>query len=251
MLAPLPGSLSVLGRGRGGGAPAFDPTAIAGLAAWYKADSLSLSLSLSDGAAVATWADSGGSGGYAAAQSSSGRRPTYASSGINGRPAVRFAASASQYLALAGNPLAGAPAGDVFAVVRLVDDPPSEGYGGFWGWNPSSSTSFIPLGTTIYDGTGTTTRRAFGDSHASFATPRIYHVHSEPGLWEARLDGVLLTSDSTNTVQWTADVPLLGTDQTQFPFLNGWFGDIVAYGVALTTLQWGQINTYLTAKYGL
>jgi hypothetical protein len=65
---------------------AFVPTDIAGLLAWYKADSLALN----DNDAVSSWADSGGSLGLAATQATSGNRPVYKTNIQNGLPVVRF-----------------------------------------------------------------------------------------------------------------------------------------------------------------
>ena len=64
---------------------AFDPTTIAGLKLWLKADALALS----DGAAVASWPDSSGNGNDAA-QSVAGERPLFKTNIINGKPVLRF-----------------------------------------------------------------------------------------------------------------------------------------------------------------
>lgn len=93
------------------GAP-FVPSDLAGLNAWYKADSLSLS----DGATVATWTDSG-SNGYNATQATEDYKPTFETNELGGKPVVRFSGT-DKRLNIAGNPLlASAIAG--FTVICL------------------------------------------------------------------------------------------------------------------------------------
>lgn len=55
---------------------------------------------LSNGDPVATWPDISGNG-RDATQATSGKRPTWQSAGVNGRPAVRFTLASSQYMATA------------------------------------------------------------------------------------------------------------------------------------------------------
>jgi hypothetical protein len=61
------------------------PSQIADLAAWFRADALALT----DGAAVATWADSSGNG-RDGTQGTAGQRPVYKTGIVNGLPVVRF-----------------------------------------------------------------------------------------------------------------------------------------------------------------
>lgn len=67
------------------GGPSFSPLDIAGLAAWFKADSLTLS----DGDAVSTWNDSSGNSRDATGGGGSAD-PIYKTNVINGLPVVRF-----------------------------------------------------------------------------------------------------------------------------------------------------------------
>lgn len=84
-------ALLISGGGSGGGYPApvwpAAPTlpAVSNLIARYRAEALSLS----DGAAVSPWADESGNA-YNLVQATSGRRPTYRATWINGLPAVEF-----------------------------------------------------------------------------------------------------------------------------------------------------------------
>src|ERR1700686_192545 len=62
-----------------------DPTSIAGLKLWLKADSLALS----DGTAVSSWTDSSGTG-NTATQGTGGNQPVFKTAIINSKPVIRF-----------------------------------------------------------------------------------------------------------------------------------------------------------------
>jgi Concanavalin A-like lectin/glucanases superfamily len=64
----------------------FDPTQIAGLLGWWKADAI---VGLNDGDAVASWADSS-SGGNAFTQADPTKQPVYKTAIANGLPVLRF-----------------------------------------------------------------------------------------------------------------------------------------------------------------
>jgi hypothetical protein len=91
----------------------FSPTDIAGLETWLKADAISAS----DGDPVATWEDSHTSN-KDAAQATSGSRPTYQTSEINGLPVVRFDGT-DDFMTVAGIVNNDATR-TLFCVVRLV-----------------------------------------------------------------------------------------------------------------------------------
>lgn len=81
-------------------APAFtDPTTIANLYAWWKADSLSLN----DGDLVATWTDSSGNG-RSQVQATDAKKPTYKTNIQNGKPGVLFPTTANSGMSYAGDP---------------------------------------------------------------------------------------------------------------------------------------------------
>jgi hypothetical protein len=74
---------------------------------WLKADCLGLA----DGASVGAWADARGAG-IVATQTTAGLEPSYAASGIHGKPVVRFTQAAQAFLSL--------PAGLVDATYTIV-----------------------------------------------------------------------------------------------------------------------------------
>lgn len=64
----------------------YDPSPMASLKAWFKADSVT---GTSDGTTIATWNDSSTSANHAT-QATANARPTYKTNIINGRPVIRF-----------------------------------------------------------------------------------------------------------------------------------------------------------------
>jgi hypothetical protein len=87
----------------------LDPSTVAGLKLWLKADSLALA----DGAAVTTWTDSSGNGNNATAVGA----PVFKTNILNGKPVIRFVGVQGFTLATA---IAGTSAGPwtVVAVMK-------------------------------------------------------------------------------------------------------------------------------------
>lgn len=87
-----------LGLGTGGAPSVFDPASVAGLIEdlWAQPSLVTLS-----GAKVTQWTDRAGhADGSNATQGTDANRPTYDAAGINGRPAINFAASQQLVLAM-------------------------------------------------------------------------------------------------------------------------------------------------------
>lgn len=77
-----------------------DPSDLAGLVWWPRAESLALA----DGAAVSTFTDASGSA-NPLIQNTTARKPTYVASGLNGLPVVRFGAATADFMDTATAPL--------------------------------------------------------------------------------------------------------------------------------------------------
>jgi PKD repeat protein len=73
----------------GGGGPFVDPSSLAGLRLWLRADAL---VGLADGDPVTTWPDGSGTAAHAT-QSVASKRPTYRTARVHGLPAVTFDAT--------------------------------------------------------------------------------------------------------------------------------------------------------------
>jgi len=81
----MPSALASLGVGGAAAAAPFDPTSIAGLTGWWKADALALA----DGDPIVTWTDSCSTP-HDATNATSSKRPTFKTAIQNGLPVARF-----------------------------------------------------------------------------------------------------------------------------------------------------------------
>lgn len=100
------------------GASIIDPTTVTGNKIWLKGDDAALS-GASDGTTVASWTNHGGAGGTFNDNGSSSVRPTYRTSGPNGKPYFEFPTTGKSFLSdfTLGNYLA-ASAWTIFLVIR-------------------------------------------------------------------------------------------------------------------------------------
>src|SRR4029077_11700034 len=97
----------------------FDPTTVAGLKGWWKADSLTV---VADGTAVDNWTDASGSGnnaiGGAVAPGETGKHsPAYFKNQVNGLPAMRFDSSQGRLCVLT-TPFVTASGWTIFSVIK-------------------------------------------------------------------------------------------------------------------------------------
>lgn len=85
----------IFGHKRPGGAAApFVPTDVSGCVLWLRAD---LGVTDAGAGAVSAWADQSGAG-HNLSQSTSGSRPVYTASIINGQPVIRFTSGGDKFL---------------------------------------------------------------------------------------------------------------------------------------------------------
>lgn len=210
----------------------FDAAAIVGLA---------------DGAAVATWNDSGPNG-YNAVQATAGKRPTYysttAGKTVNGLPAVWFSGPSNQYVATPAFTVALTQPTTIFAVGRftsLSDNAVSMLFDGI----VSTNRNFL------YGNTGG--QEFFGAATASpIAAGADLNLH----LFS------LAYNDTASTYQIDAATPGTGSPSTQGltgltlgAAYNGGFGmtglicEVIVFSGLLTVAQTAAVQAYLTAKW--
>lgn len=219
------------------------PSDIDGLHVWLSADTIT---GKSNGAALTTWADRSGNG-YDATASGA---PTYRTSVVNGEPVVRFNGTTDYFTF--GNVLTGLTAAEVFAVVKIDNDPPGAfAQGGLWRMDTDTvNSTFYPFtDTVVYLGFGTTARKTVGNPAPALTSPRLLNVSSASGAWTTRLDGTQLFTTGTNTVAWPA-APLLGKSHGPY-FLDGDIAEFLVFDHVLTADERANVNAYIADKYGL
>ena len=225
----------------------FDPTAIAGLTLWLKADAMALS----DGASVGTWIDSSGSG-YNFSQANVPQQPIYKGGIVNGKPVVRFD-GIDDYLVDATNPIISGQH-TIFAVVNPAS-------------NSVGSHDFFMSGIT---GTNFSVilRRDGSDWH-HYQTSGSLVVASDvggvsPGTWTqitADWNGTNIHIWRNGTLKDTTGATLLSSignmnvigayDISNVEFWDGDVAEILVYNSALSTTDRQNVENYLKTKYGL
>lgn len=228
------------------GVTLFTPAALASVAGWYDADTLSGA----DASSIASFTDLSGNSKTFANVSS---QPTLRTNVLNGRKVARFVASTGDNLQNA-NVLIGATAGSLFAVIKVNNDPPATtaASGGALSRcaDDTNDVHFPHNATsTIFENFGSTVRRDIGNPTPSLASWRIYSAHSASGDWRAYLDGTLLYSTATNTVGFGATARYMGG----FPgaSLDGDLAAMILCNSALTTLERQKTEGYLAWRFGL
>jgi hypothetical protein len=234
--------------------PLTTPDQIAGLKAWWKADALALT----DGAAVASWPDSSGSGNNLS-QATASYQPTFKTGILNGKPAVRFNATVSGSLG-PGNvlfPAAGAgfdigiTQPDTIFIVATTDA--SKTYRGSYMSPVGFSGQLVFVSETngaleIYAG-GSALVDAVDHTGAFHIICAIF----SGGNGSAYVDGVQTLapqSTGTNGVGQVGVGALYSAGAVTLP-LMGDIAEIIVYNSALSTTDRQSIETYLNTKYNV
>lgn len=224
------------------GAPAFDPTTIAGLALWLKADGIT---SLADGAAVATWPDESGNA-YDAAQATASAQPTFRTNVLNGQPVVRFD-GASDFMS---TPLF-SPTFSVFThfivVARRAIDAVHYFSDNVGGPNPCAvyATTGVPDTWVIRQG-GTLT-----GGNAENLDPHVVTSVFNTLSSLQRVDGTQVMAGSTGGAV-AMNGRRLGTYRdANALWLNGDIAEVLVYDGLLSDEDRGAVEGYLGDKYGI
>lgn len=228
-------------------APNQDPVLPSGMAAWYRADSLS---GLADGAKVASWPDLSGNG-YTATQGTVGVQPIYKASVINGKPVVRF--PDSTYAALSSS-LSRTQAETIVVVMQI---PRTNQVGSMVGSTASglqfrinaAKINVLKQGTADL-GSGATALEINTPYTVSAAVDAV----SSPNIVKLYRNGVL---DGSFTDARNYDVAGTVIGSNVASAVNGaenFIGDIAEifiYNRILTDSERGAINSYAQNRYGI
>ncbi len=224
--------------------------------AWFKADALS---GLGNGAPIAIWPDASGNA-FNATQTNPGMRPTYASSAINGLPAVHFNATNSNSLAFAR------PVQDdftIFCVYRSAQGLGTgtqfyQGAGLVNGEVPSVDNDFglsLNASGNLLAGTGNPDV-SIASSSATFADGQPHIVTFKrtraTGALALFVDGSAQGTASAGNQSLTAPAQLvLGAQQTLINYLTGDIAEVKIYEAALGDADRVAEETALACKYKL
>jgi hypothetical protein len=229
-------------------------TALTGQPTLFPSSGMRLWLKGDDGAVaglVPLWRDHSGSDNDAT-QTVSAQEATLVTNQANGRPVVRFLASAKKFFNLP-NLMGTATAGEIFAVLRTVEDAPT-GNKGLWRMGPINGGNFTPLaGGNLSEDFGSTAQRLTGTPVFNMSTSfNIYNIAAQTNRWSSRLSGVLQFDTSINTVGFRTD-PALGWDTTNtaFDYFDGDIAELIAFNRVLSGAERETVGRYLQSKYAL
>ena len=225
------------------------------LAAWFKADALSYT----NGAPVASWIDSSGSG-NTATQSTVTPQPSYVSAAINGRPAVRFNAAESDNLAF------NRPVKDNFAIFCVFRSTQGIGTGtnfyngaGLVSGEKNGVTSDFGLslnvsgkllaGTGSPDVTIASTGVTFNNGSAHVA---VFRRTQATGLLELFADGIAQGTATGGVQSLTAPASLvLGSHPVLNNYLTGDIAEVKIYEGIISDADRSAVSSALAFKYGI
>jgi len=232
-------------------ADAFSPADISNLHAWLKADAIT---GTADGAALATWEDSG-SGNRDGLQATAANQPTYVASSINSKPAVQGAAN--KYMAIQS---ALPTSNTLFLVFKTTTQAAA---------NPIFSTGSTASGVVgspyllLQDDNGTLRGYSEGSNGNAFwnlqaisaNTPYVLTVsyNQATARINAWVNGVqratnLTLSQVGNVASGNAYVYLLSGFNGQY---RGVIAEAIIYSAVLADADRANVENHLMTKYGV
>jgi len=222
----------------------FSPLQIGSLMIWLDGQSITSI----DAAAVSSWQDQSGKGNHAT-QETADNRPTIRKRVLNNKSVVRFDGT-NDFLILP-NTLAALTEGEMFIVLKAVNDPGTDFVSSPWHFGTNPSTFYPYSDGIIYDDFGTTTRKTTVNPSLNLSSFRLYNVNSKSGEWTSRLNGTQLFTTEVNTVAFPTN-PALGTGNNGTGQLfSGDIAEVIVFGRSLTSIERGYVQDYLNTKYNL
>jgi len=218
-----------------------------GMRLWLKADAGVFN-------PVASWFDQA-NGMNAWAPSTVGR-PSWSSTGANGKPAVMFDGT-NQYLNLP-NVMTSATAGEIFAVLKAAVDNPGVDRG-LWNWNytVSGGMKYPSSDGKIVDNFGQGYAAGpvgIGDPVQALDQWHLYNVLSKSGEWTARINGLIQKQVTGVSPGFDITSTYLGQSSSYYggtPKFAGSIAEVIIYDHALSDAERATVNNYFFQKYYL
>jgi hypothetical protein len=221
----------------------FDPTMLAGLKGWWKADSLALS----DGAAVPSWSDSSGFGNT---MTPAYGAPIIKTNIIAGKQVVRFS-GANQAMQYGAQIITGPYT--VFAVSAAANNTQTGAI-----FNSGTSGPQTNLIDAVGDAVWRTRSNVGAVADAIEVGGMAVGVwNSFTGDWDGSnihlyRNGLLKATTAISSEGYGHGLNFIGFDGTQVvSFFAGDVAEVLIYNTALSTTDRQKVEAYLKAKYGL
>ncbi|OGV62742.1 MAG: hypothetical protein A2498_02755, partial [Lentisphaerae bacterium RIFOXYC12_FULL_60_16] len=218
------------------------PTAVSGLAVWLKADA---GVQTNGSGAVTNWVDQTGNGRHAW-QTNASERPQWTSSGIGGKPVIRFDGT-DDGLNMGSLSATFPTAATVFVVATLNADN-----------DYNLLTTYNNGGYWRYSGDGKAYGGVFRATRVDAVCPapnsgsHIFAVESSAAKWEMWIDGD--SRGSAATAYYAGEDYRIGRPDggtADVRNLKGDIAEILIYDRPLSSLEHKQVGACLAKKYGL
>lgn len=198
---------------------------------------------VADGSKIGTWTDQSGHGNdYVSTGAGAGA--SYNATGINGHPSFTFDTVAKN---VTKSSYSGPSAAEVFIVQKCAATGVAHGTVNM---STDVTTGFIPFSDgNIYDGTGSTVRKAAGPPGITITAGHLYQVKSVASSWSCSYNtNAAVFSTGTNTVGWPSTM-VVGSNTAAAAM--GEIGAVVIFGRALSTLEHNTVRNFLMAKFSI
>jgi hypothetical protein len=232
-------------------ASAFSPTDIAGCQLWLDADAIT---GLTDGDPVATWSDQSGNSNDAT-QSTSGARPLYKTSIINGKPVLRFDGTDDCLVQTYED------FQDDNYTVFIVSKTTNTTNGDNWYLSNTNSSTNYPF---LLIGNSTTTLCFLNRDDAQHvisiektnmtANPYLLTTkRSASNSHSFYINGSLFSTDTTDIGTTTTDSYRIGANvmKGEVRYADCDIAEILIYDTALSDTDRAKVETYLNDKYNI
>ncbi len=207
----------------------FDPSDVPDLLTWLKADAIT---GLNDGDPVGTWPDASGNG-KDATQTTSWRRPIYATNQVNGLPALKFDAFNDGMVTSANPP----KSSTIIAVYKSNAGASGKTLNGGFSYFIGPYVSFYRNYTGAFvTGPGVTSGRW------------LIHTIRQGSRAELFIDGV--ANGSTNRTANPGNILLAGSG-TYGQKLDGSISEVLVYSRTLTDTELADVHAWLQARYAI
>jgi hypothetical protein len=231
----------------GGGGAGVTPDQISGIQAWFAADSgTSCGGACSNGNTLTQWNDKSVNADNLASGASCSTLPTFASSQINGKPAIKFNGS-SQCIQLVSS-ITLTTASTVFAV---IDDVSIAAKGSFFSgasgslvyWSAPTKEQGADNAATVLLGNGTAAadtswhqiNETYNNTTVTFRLGRATDGSASPSSTLTAVNTIVGANASSGPGEW----------------FNGYIAELIIYNRVLNGTEIGEVEAYLNGRYGL
>lgn len=238
----------------------FNPSNISGMLVWLQGDSLSNN---ANGTSIALWPDISGNGNHFTNETSA-RQPYISNNVVNGKSAVRFAGTSSDFRWLSNNTgfATSKTNAEIFFVLRSEVAVAGANAINSWGLKPASASESAHPNTTskiqvqFANSVGLTYSANVTNNYGDVGTVTNWHfwncsVSNNEVIARYNGDVVLGLDFLTNTAIGFSNKLFIGRDAANGNTWNGMIAEMMMYDHVLATNERANIYSFLSNRYSL